>query len=89
MTTLEKKRDIKTGSVDFPQFPGEDCLAHTASTYKEQLDARLTGLGLLAVAQGHPPASVGCIIDVRPSSRPKASLSQDDVMGPPRHQPGR
>ena len=63
MTTLEKKRDIKTGSVDFPQFPGEDCLAHTASTYKEQLDARLTGLGLLAVAQGHPPASVGCIID--------------------------
>ena len=49
MTTSEKKRDIKTGSVDFPQFPGEDCLAHTASTYKEQLDARLTGLGLLAV----------------------------------------
>ena len=43
MTTSEKKRDIKTGSVDFPQFPGEDCLAHTASTYKEQLDARLTG----------------------------------------------
>ena len=63
MNTSDKKRDIKSGAVEFPQFPGEDCLAHTASTYQEQLDARLTGLGLLAVAQGHPPASVGCIID--------------------------
>ena len=63
MNTSDKKRDIKSGAVEFPQFPGEDCLAHTASTYQEQLDARLTGLGLLAVAQGHPPASVACIID--------------------------
>ena len=58
MTTLEKKRDIKTGSVDFPQFPGEDCLAHTASTYKEQLDARLTGLGS-RVAGSSPRAPSG------------------------------
>ena len=64
MNTSDKKRDIKSGAVEFPQFPGEDCLAHTASTYQEQLDARLTGLGLLAVAQGHPPASVACIIDL-------------------------
>ena len=44
MNTSDKKRDIKSGAVEFPQFPGEDCLAHTASTYQEQLDARLTYL---------------------------------------------
>ena len=60
MTT--SKKDF-SGAADFPHFPGEECLAHTASSYMEQLNARLTGLGLLAVAQGHPPASVGCIID--------------------------
>ena len=69
MTTSEKKRDIKTGSVDFPQFPGEDCLAHTASTYKEQLDARLTGLGLLAVAQAPRAPSGECWLHYRPTSR--------------------
>ena len=68
MNTSDKKRDIKSGAVEFPQFPGEDCLAHTASTYHLSRAARrafrvtafdvpgtATGLGLLAVAQGHPP----------------------------------
>ena len=31
-----------------PQYPGEDSLAHTATTYKEQLDAYLAGKGLLS-----------------------------------------
>ena len=33
MNTSDKKRDIKSGAVEFPQFPGEDCLAHTAKLY--------------------------------------------------------
>ena len=50
--TTSNKMDI-SGAAEFPHFPGEECLAHTATTYMEQLNARLTGLGLLAVAQGH------------------------------------
>ena len=73
MSTSDKKRGIKNGAVDFPQFPGEDCLAHTANTYQEQLDARLTGLGLLAVA--HPGASPGeCWMHYRPTSRRVAGV---------------
>ena len=41
----------------FPQYHGEDCLAHAATQYKEQVDARLTGAGLLAVAQGYDSPS--------------------------------
>ena len=55
MNTSDKKRDIKSGAVEFPQFPGEDCLAHTASTYQEQLDARLTGLARAAGSRGNHP----------------------------------
>ena len=40
MNTSDKKRDIKSGAVEFPQFPGEDCLAHTASTYHLSRAAR-------------------------------------------------
>ena len=46
----------------FPQYPGENCLAHAAAQYKEQVDARLTGAGLLAVAQGEDPPAVRSII---------------------------
>ena len=35
--------------MDFPQFPGEDFLAHAATLYLEQADARLAGRGLLAL----------------------------------------
>ena len=51
------------GAADFPQFPGEDCLSHTAALYKEQAEARLTTLGLLSVANGLDPSSVRSIID--------------------------
>ena len=64
MNTSDKKRDIKSGAVEFPQFPGEDCLAHTASTYQEQLDARLTGLA--RAAGSRPRASPG---ERRPTPR--------------------
>ena len=40
------KIEDSTGDMDFPQFPGEDFLAHAATLYLEQADARLAGRGL-------------------------------------------
>ena len=76
MNTSDKKRDIKSGAVEFPQFPGEDCLAHTASTYHLSRAARrafrVTAFDVLYLWYGYgaraagsrprasPPASVGC-----------------------------
>ena len=48
----------------FPVVPGELCLAHAGSQYKEQAETRLANLGLLAVAQGFDPPNVKCIVDV-------------------------
>ena len=45
-------------------YPGDDHLAHASKTYMEQANARLADKGLLAVAQGHDPAWVRCIIDI-------------------------
>ena len=36
-------------SLAFPQFPGEDFLAHTATEYLEAAEARFAALKLLAV----------------------------------------
>ena len=72
-----KGSDSDTLTV-FPQFPGEDFQAHEASHYKEQVDARLTALGLISVAQGHPPASVKAIKDYDLSILPVYPPSHKD-----------
>ena len=64
----------------FPQFPGEDFQAHSAAQYKEQIDARLADLGLLAVAQGHDPASVKSIIDYDISVLPVLASTHRDFV---------
>ena len=48
----------------FPQFPGPDPLAHAATQFIEVAEARLADRGLLAVAQGHLPPAVKCIVDI-------------------------
>ena len=62
----------------FPQIPGEDFLAHAASHYREQVDARLAELGLLSVAQGHDPASVKAIIDYDLAALPVLASTHKD-----------
>ena len=44
-----------TPSGDFPEFPGEDFLAHAGTHYKEMVDARLAEKKLLGVAQSREP----------------------------------
>ena len=63
---------------DFPQYPGEDCLQHAATTYREQAEARLAHLHLLVVAQGGVPPSVDCIIDVDLDDIPELPQSHRD-----------
>ena len=55
----------------FPQYPGEDCLAHAATQFIEAAEARLATRSLLSVAQGDEPPSVKCIIDVDLSELPE------------------
>ena len=38
------KNEDSTGDMEFPQFPGEDFLAHAATLYLEQAEARLNAL---------------------------------------------
>ena len=47
-----------------PQYPGEDVLAHAGQQWLEQAKPRLADAGLLAVAEGHDPPDVECIVDV-------------------------
>ena len=47
-----------------PQFPGEDCLAHAGTQFKEAAETRLSGRSLLGVANGLAPPAVEKIIDV-------------------------
>jgi len=67
-----------TESMDFPQFPGEDFLAHTATQYLEAAEARFAKLKLLAVAEGHDPPAVKAIIDVDLDSIPELPQSHRD-----------
>ena len=56
--------DSTAAQPAFPQFPGEDFLAHSGAQYMEQVVARLADLGLLAVAKdGADPDSVKELVD--------------------------
>ena len=67
-----------TASGVFPQFPGEDFLAHAGTQYKEQAEARLASRSLLAVAQGDYPPSVKSIVDVDLDSLPELPVDHRD-----------
>ena len=69
---------ISPGRQDFPQYPGEDTLAHTASLYEEAATTRLSSLGLLAAAQGHTSPAVKCIVDVDLSELPELPATHRD-----------
>ena len=45
--TTPDKKNTALGAADFPQFPGEDFLAHAATQFKEQAEARLAARSLL------------------------------------------
>ena len=74
------KFEDSTGDLEFPQFPGEDFLAHAATLYLEQAEARLAGRGLLAVAQGHPPANVQRIVDESLDDLPLLDATHKDYV---------
>ena len=63
-------RTVGAAPTHFPQFPGEDCLAHAATLYIEQAEAYLISRGLLIVARGEIPQSVKQIVDVDLSQLP-------------------
>ena len=56
--------ETSSGNDELPPFPGENFLAHAASQWLEQAEARLAARGLLNVAEGHAPASVKRIVDI-------------------------
>ena len=72
------KSEDATGDMEFPQFPGEDFLAHAATLYLEQADARLAGRGLLAVAQGHAPRRPAPWCTSRGASARRAKAERGD-----------
>jgi hypothetical protein len=51
-------------NIAFPELPGEQPLAHAGQQYKEQAEATLATLGLLAVANGQPHAGTRAIVDI-------------------------
>ena len=53
----------------------EDVHAHAATQYKEAMDARLAGRGLLAVANGGYPNAVRAIVDIDLTRLPARGLS--------------
>ena len=57
----------KSGSyaaADFPQHPGDECLAHAATQFKEAARTRFAAMGLLDVAEGRDPPEFKMIIDI-------------------------
>ena len=62
----------------FPQHPGEEPHAHSATQYKEAAEARLAEKGLLAVAQGEEHSSVKAIVDVDLSLLPALPATDRD-----------
>ena len=65
LPTPERKSEILAASIAaFPAYPGEDCLAHDAQLYQEQVEARFASRSLLVVAQGGSPPAANAIIDV-------------------------
>ena len=57
----------KSGSyaaADFPQHPGDECLAHAATQFKEAARTRFAAMCLLDVAEGRDPPEFKMIIDI-------------------------
>ena len=77
-STSSDKSISSLKDVAFPQFPGEDFLAHAASQYVEQRDARLTALKLMSVADGGDPPSVKNIIDIDLGTFPHLPVGHRD-----------
>ena len=75
-TSGDRSKSLK--DIAFPQFPGEDFLAHAASQYIEQRDARLTALKLTSVANGGDPPSVKHIIDIDLGTFPHLPVGHRD-----------
>ena len=64
MSTRTGEPDSTTANSNFPEFPGENFLAHAAAQFKEKMHTALADKGLLATAQGGEHASVKAIVDV-------------------------
>ena len=58
-------------AANFPQFPGEYPLAHSAQEFQEKAENALASLGLLAVVQGQELASAKSIVDIDLSLLPE------------------
>ena len=79
MPTTDAAEHDKSGADSaLPDYPGEDFLAHSGSHWLELAEARLTTAGLLHVANGYPPHSVGQIIDVDLTALPMLPIGHRD-----------
>ena len=56
--------DVNSGTKRaLPTFPGDNSHAHQGRSWIESANARLSGMQLLAVAEGHEPAAAAQIVD--------------------------
>ena len=74
----ELLKNTAHGAADFPQFPGEDFLAHEGAQWKEMADARLATRKLLAVANGQLPPAAKAIIDIDLKDLPELPVTDRD-----------
>ena len=74
----EKLKNTVSGAADFPQFPGEDFLAHEGAQWKEMADARLATRKLLAVANSQLPPAAKAIINIDLSDLPELPVADRD-----------
>ena len=63
---------------DYPQFPGEEFLSHTAAVYQEQMEARFASRGILASAQGFESEAAKAIVDIDLNQLPALPASHRD-----------
>ena len=71
-------KKLAAAKTSFPDYPGGNFLAHAGSQYKEDIDARLSMLGLLGVAQGGDSPAVKAIIDTDLSMLPELPTTLKD-----------
>ena len=74
----KKTESLAVSNAAFPAYPGEDCLAHDAKLYQEQVEARFAARSLLVVAQGGSPPAADAIIDIDLSKLPPLPESHRD-----------
>ena len=77
-TTGDVNVTSSSKELSLPDFPGEDFLAHAGTQWLESAEAKLAGKQLLAVAQGHEPPAVKCIVDIDLSELPTLPTSHRD-----------